>query len=64
MTETPMKPDQPRPSEPTQKGEVPTGPELPTSPRTRMAGITPAPKEVPVNTIVEEVVRELEEEKR
>ena len=61
-TETPTKLDQPGPSEPTREEEAPTGPELPTSPRMRTASISPAPKEVPVNTIVKEVVRELEEE--
>ena len=63
-TETPTKPDQPGPSELTREEEVPTGPELPTSPRTRTANTAPAPMEVPVNTIVEEVVRELKEEER
>ena len=41
---------------------MPTGPELPTSPRMRTVETAPAPREVPVNTIVTEVVRELEEE--
>ena len=36
----------------------------PTSPRTRTAGTSPAPREVLVNTVVDEVVRELEEEER
>ena len=63
-TETPTKPDQPGPSEPTREEEVPARPELPTSPRTRMASTALAPREVPVNTIVEEVVKELEEEER
>ena len=40
-TETPTKPDQPGPSEPTQEEEAPTGPELPTSPRTRTIGTAP-----------------------
>ena len=61
-TKTPTKPDQPGPSEPTREEEAPTGPELPISPRTCTAGTSPVPREVPVNTIVEEVVRELEEE--
>ena len=63
-TETSTKPDQPGPSEPTREEEAPTGPELPTSPRTCTAGTAPVPREVLVNTIVEEVVRELEEEER
>ena len=63
-TETPTKPDQPGPSKPTREEEVLAGPELPTSLRTRTAGTAPTPKEVLVNTIVEEVVRELEEEER
>ena len=58
------KPDQPGASEPTQEEDVLAGPEPPTSPRTRTAGTTPAPREVLVNTVVEEVVRELEEEER
>ena len=62
-TETPTKPDQPGLSGPTRE-EVPAGLELPTSPRTRTAGTAPAPKEVLVNTVIEEVVRELEEEER
>ena len=62
--ETPTKPDQPGPSEPTREEEMPAGPKLPTSPRTRKVGTTPTPREVSVNTVVEEVVRELEEEER
>ena len=63
-TETPTKPDQPGPSEPTREEEVSARPELPSSPRTRTAGTSPAPREVPMNTVVEQVVRELEEEER
>ena len=63
-TETPTKPDQTRPSEPIRKEEVRAGPELPSSPRTHMAGTSPVPKEVLVNTVVEQVVMELEEEER
>ena len=63
-TKMPKKLDQSGPSEPTREEEVPTGPVLPTSPRTRTAGIAPIPREVLVNTMVEEVVKELEEEER
>ena len=63
-TETPTKPDQLEASEPTQEEEVPVGPEPPNSPRTRTVGTSPAPREVLVNTMVDEVVRELEEEER
>ena len=63
-TETPTKPDQLGASEPTQEEEVPARPEPPNSPRTRTEGTSPAPKEVLVNTVVDEVVRELEEEER
>ena len=63
--ETPTKPDQSGASEPTQEEDVLAGPEPPTSPRTRTAGTSPAPREVLVNTVVDEVVRELlEEEER
>ena len=60
-TETPMKPDQPGASKPTQEEDVLAGPEPPTLPRTRTAGTSPAPREVLVNTVADEVVRELEE---
>ena len=60
-TKTPTKPDQPGPSEPTREEEIQTGPELPTSPRMRIVKTAPAPREVQVNTIVTEVVKELEE---
>ena len=63
-TETPTKPDQPGASEPTQEEDVLAGLEPPTLPRTRTAGTSPAPREVLVNTVVDEVVRELEEEER
>ena len=62
MTETPTKLDQLGASEPTQEEEVQVGPEPSYSPRTRTAGTSPAPKEVLVNTVVDEVVRELEKE--
>ena len=64
MTETPTKSDQPGASEPIQKEEVPAGPEAPTSPKTQTVGIAPAPREVLVNTIVDEVERKLQEEER
>ena len=61
-TKTPTKPDQPGPSAPTQEEEVPARPEPPHSPRTHPAG-TPAPlREVVVESIVGEVIMELEEE--
>ena len=43
---------------------MPTKPEPPHSPRMCTAGTSSAPREVLVNTVVDEVVRELEEEKR
>ena len=61
-TKTPTKPDQSGPSEPTREEEVPTGPEFPTSPRTRTTGTAPAHREVPINIVETQVVRELEEE--
>ena len=63
-TETPTKSDQPEASESTQEEDVLAGREPPTSPRTRMAGTSPTPREVLVNTVVDEVVRELEKEER
>ena len=61
-TETPTKPDQLGPSELTREEEVPTGPEYTSPPRRHAAELVIAPREVQVNTIVEEVVRELEGE--
>ena len=61
-TETPTKLDQPGPSKPTREEEVLVGPEHPASPRRHAAETAPASREVPVNTIVAEVVRELEVE--
>ena len=63
-TETPTRPDQRGASEPTPEEEVQARPEPPHSPRMRTAGTSPAPREVLVNTVVDEVVRELEEEER
>ena len=61
-TETPTKPDQPGPSAPIQEEEAPARPEPSHSPRTHPTG-TPAPvREVVVESIVGEVIRELEEE--
>ena len=61
-TETPTKPYQPGPSAPIQEEEAPARPEPPHSPRTHPAR-TPAPvREVVVESIVGEVIRELEEE--
>ena len=64
MIETLTKLDQPGPSEPTQEEEVSARPEPPNSPRTHTEGTSPTPREVLVNTVVDEVVRELEEEER
>ena len=63
-TETPTKPDQPGPSKPSQEEETPARPEPPHSPRTRPAGTSTPVREVLVESIVGEVVRELEEEAR
>ena len=63
-TETPTKPDQSGPSAPIQEGEAPARSKPPHSPRTHPTG-TPAPiREVVVESIVGEVIRELEEEER
>ena len=62
--ETPTKPIQPGASEPTQEEKALARPELPHSPKTRIAGSSGPVKEVLVNTMVGEVVRELEEEER
>ena len=62
-TEMPTKPDQSGPSEPTRKEEVPAGLEYTSAPRRHAAELAIAPREVPVNTIVEKVVRELKEER-
>ena len=61
-TETPTKPDQPGPSEPTREEEVLAGPEHTSPPRRHAVEPTTVPREVPINTIVAEVVRELEVE--
>ena len=63
-TETPTKPDQPGPSEPIQEKEAQARPEPPHSPRTHIAGTSAPVREVLVESIVGEVVRELEEEGR
>ena len=63
-TETPTKPDQPGPFEPIQEKEASARPELPHSPRTHIAGTSAPVREVLVESIVGEVVRELEEEER
>ena len=60
-TEMPMKSDQRRPSEPTREEEAPTQPDYESPPRRQVAEPVATYKEVPVNTIVEEVVRELDE---
>ena len=63
-TKTPTKPDQPGPSKPTREEEAPARPKHPHSPRTCMAETVGPVKEVLVNTLVDQVVRELEEEAR
>ena len=63
-TETPTKPDQLGPSETTREEEEPAGPELPCFPRTSPVATSPASREVFVNTMVDEVVRDLAEEER
>ena len=62
-TETSTKSDQPGPFEPTREEEVPTGSEYISPPRRQVAEPPAAQREVPINTIVEEVVRELEGER-
>ena len=63
-TETPTKPVQPGPFEPIQEEEAQARSEPPHSPRTHIAGISAPIREVLVESIVGEVVRELEEERR
>ena len=63
-TETPTKLDQPGPSEPIQEKKAPARPEPPHSPRMHIAGTSAPVREVLVESIVGEVVRELEEEER
>ena len=63
-TETPTKLDQPGPSEPIQEKEAPARPKPPHSPRTHPAGTSAPVKEVLVESIVDKVVRVLEEEER
>ena len=63
-TETPTKPDQPGASETTREEEAPARPEPPHSPKTCTGGASLPLREVLVNTMVGEVVRELEEEER
>ena len=63
-TETPTKLDQPGPSALTQEEEARARPEPPHSPRTRPAGTSVRVREVLVESIVCEVVRELEGEAR
>ena len=63
-TETPTKPDQPGPSEPSQEEETPARSEPPHSPKTCPTGTSAPVREVLVESIVGEVVKELEEEAR
>ena len=61
--ETPTKLDQSGPSEPTREEEVPTGLEYTSPPRRQVVEPVATHREVPVNTIVKEVVKELRESK-
>ena len=63
-TETPTKPDQPGPSEPSREEETPARLEPLHSSRTRPARTSVPVREVLVESIVGEVVKELEEEAR
>ena len=63
-TETLTKPDQPGPSELIQKKEASARPEPQHSTKTHIAGATAPVREVLVESVVGEVVRELEEEER
>ena len=63
-TKTPTKPDKLGPSEPSREEETPARPKLPHSPRTRPAGTSAPMREVLVESIMGEVVRELEKEAR
>ena len=63
-TEIPTKSDQPGPFEPIQEEKDQARREPPHSPRTHIARISAPVKEVLVESIVGEVVRELEEERR
>ena len=63
-TETPTKSDQPGPSEPSREEETPARSEPLHSPRTRPAGTSAPVREVLVESIVGEVIKELEEEAR
>ena len=57
-TKTPTKPDQPGPSKPSREEETPARSEPPHSPRTRPAGTSAPVREVLVESIVGEVVKE------
>ena len=63
-TGTPTKPDQPGPSEPRQEEVVPARPEPSHSPRTLLAKESAPTREVLVDSVIGEVIRELEEEER
>ena len=63
-TRTPTKPDQPGPSELRQEEVVPARPEPPHSPRTLLAEESAPTREVLVESVIGEVIRELEEEER
>ena len=63
-TGTPTKPDQPGPCEPRQEEVVPSRPEPPHSPRMLLAEESAPTREVLVESVIGEVIRELEEEER
>ena len=63
-TGTPTKPDQPGSSESRQEEVVPTRPEPPHSPRMFLAKESVPTREVLVDSVIGEVIRELEEEER
>ena len=63
-TGTPTKPDQLGPSEPRQEEVIPARPEPPHSPRTLLAKESTPTREVLVDSVIGEVIRELEEEER
>ena len=63
-TGTPTKPDQPGPSEPRQEEVVLARPEPPHSPKTLLAKESVPTREVLIDSVIGEVIRELEEEER
>ena len=63
-TGTPMKPDQPGPSKPRQEEVIPARPEPSHSSKTLLAKESAPTREVLVDSVIGEVIRELEEEER